>query len=543
VKSVAKKSLKAKTQTPAFKPWTRNAFAGLLIVAAVSFILSAIGITWGETGYIPWQDDSLAGLTTVREMPRLFGEWTYKYPPLQFMINAVFYQPLLDSWHNNLDYNRMNTLIFTANIISMLMGVGAVIAVFLTARILFDDFLAAFFAALSLALCQEFLFYSHLGNVDVPATFWFAWGAYFAVKAAYIGKVRHYIFAAIFCAFSTCTKDSIPPFIAGLLIAIAILIITKAKNSGKTLRQALLSLFNGKVVTAIIVFLFCYALINGIFTSPETFIKRVSIWLGGRGVKEGWAADYTGQWGLLLHTCSLIYYSFGWPLLALIAASLIYCAAKFRLAALLSVLPLTAFYLVVTVNIHFVHSRYLIPAFPCLVLVAGKGCADWLRWKKTPILFRAAPIAIIYVLSILYCVGLDLELLNDSRYDAEAWLVKNVGAKDHVAILTDIRWAPRLQLTSLDYSYRIGLKIVSPITPQILAQKPVPQYVVLNENYLNTLDPAFRKALLDSSLGYKEVAKFENKYFYPKKTVFGFAGWPVPKTHFISPTVLIFEHQ
>ena len=111
----AAKNPKIKTQTPAFKPWNKNAFAGLLFVTAITIVLGSIGLNWGQTGYIPWQDDSLAGITTVREMPRLFGEWTYKYPPLQFMINAIFYRPLLDSWQNNLNYERINTLILTAN--------------------------------------------------------------------------------------------------------------------------------------------------------------------------------------------------------------------------------------------------------------------------------------------------------------------------------------------------------------------------------------------------------------------------------------------
>ena len=133
--------------------------------------------------------------------------------------------------------------------------------------------------------------------------------------------------------------------------------------------------------------------------------------------------------------------------------------------------------------------------------------------------------------------------LRDSRYDAESYLVKNAGGGDHIAVLTDIRWSPRLQLTNLDYSYRVGLKITEPITAQILAQPPVPKYVVLNENYLNVLAPEFRNSLLAGTAGYKEAAKFENKYLYPQKTIWGFAGWPIEKTHFISPTVLIFKHQ
>jgi len=555
MKPVTKKSLKTKTKVSAFKPWTRNAFVGLLIVVAISIILGCIGINWGETGYIPWQDDSLGGITTLREMPKLFDQWTYKYNRLQFMINAAFYKPFLDTWTQNpiyatnpdgqmfaqtLNYDRMNTLILVSNIISMLMGAATVIAVFLIARILFDDFLAAFFAALSLALCQKFIFYSHLGNIDVPAACWFAWGLYFTVKAVYIAKWRHFIFSGLFCSLAMSTKDSMPVYILGLIFAAAVVMVVKAQSESCSFRKAVFSLFNAKVLLASIIFLFCYAMLNDILTYPMAFIKRIGFWFGGLKTGE-WDKDYHGQLSLLWSSCVQLYFCFGWPLLALFLVSMGYCFKKFRYQALFAAMPLIFFYLLV-MKMRFVYPRYFIPAFPCLVLVAGKGCADFLRWRKIPAIIRAAPIIVVYLLSLLYCIGLDLELLGDSRYDAEKWLTKNVSRNEHIAIITNIRWAPRVQLTSLDYSFRIpGPYVKEPITASILMQKPVPQYVVLNENYLGSFTPAFHKAFLDGSLGYEQVARFENKYLYPKKTIFGLAGWPTSKSCFISPTVIVYK--
>jgi hypothetical protein len=54
-------------------------------------------------------------------------------------------------------------------------------------------------------------------------------------------------------------------------------------------------------------------------------------------------------------------------------------------------------------------------------------------------------------------------------------------------------------------------------------------------------DQEFRRAIFDGSLGYKEVARFENKYLWPKRTLFGFAGWPIPIYDAVSPRVVIFE--
>ena len=125
------------------------------MVAIVSITLNSIGLTWGQNGDVPWQSDSLGGVTTLRQMPYLFGRWKYKYPRVQFLINAAFYKPMLDRWKKDpvwstakggtktvqrvLNFDRINTLIMTSNIISAIMGAATVVAVFLTVKILFDE--------------------------------------------------------------------------------------------------------------------------------------------------------------------------------------------------------------------------------------------------------------------------------------------------------------------------------------------------------------------------------------------------------------------
>ena len=187
--------------------------------------------------------------------------------------------------------------------------------------------------------------------------------------------------------------------------------------------------------------------------------------------------------------------------------------------------------------------RYFIPVFPCLVLLVGKSFADFLRYKKIPILLRLVPILAVYVFSILYCIGLDLEMRNDSRYDAENWFVKNVSPKTHVGVLCNVRWGPRLYVLGHNCSFRIPLGKTN-IGEEVLKQKPsYPRYLILLEDRLSKFNSDFLESIFDGSLGYKRVAGFENKYLYPKKTIFGVAGWPVSKIHFVSPTVGIYERS
>jgi hypothetical protein len=553
--------LKTRKQQTVKPPQSRSKLAVAAVIAgitAVGFVLNIIGISWGSTGYIPWHDDSIAGITVVREMPRLSGDWTYKYPPLQFMINSVFYKPLLKKWEQNpqiiqmpdgrtarqaLSYDRINMLILISNFISAIMAAAIIVAVYQTAKVLFDDPLAGVFSSLTVALCQLFVLFGHLGNIDMPAAFWFAFGVMFIVKAVCQDKWRHYILTGICFACSVSTKDSMPSYIFGSAVAAAVMLVTN-KARQDSLKKAFAGLFDLKIIIAIIIFLGVYAAVNGVLTNPDVYMKRISIWLGGRGVKGGWDKDFTGQWPLLLRTLGLLAAGYGWPLISVIFVSTIYCLIKYKEKALIAFLPLLTFYLIVTVNIHFVFDRYLVPALSCLAVTAGKGVADWLRWKKLPIVYRVLPVVIIYALSLLYCIGLDLEMRNDSRYAAEDWFVKNVRPNEHIAVLCDIRWSPRLHLTNLNFSYRRSYNNIGGTTEDVLRTVPAyPKYVCVLAEHLKIFDPAFRQQLADGTLGYKQIEIFSNKYLYPKLNMYSLAGWGLAKPYFVSPDVLIFEKQ
>jgi hypothetical protein len=554
-----KKDKKSKKQQTAKLPVRQRKLilAAMAGITVLSFVLNIIGISWGSTGYIPWHDDSIAGITTVREMPRLSGDWTYKYPPLQFMINSVFYKPLLKKWKQNpetiqmpdgrtarqaLSYDRINVLILISNFISAIMAAAVVIAVYQTVKVLFDDPLAGVFSSLTVALCQLFVLFGHLGNVDMPATFWFAFGVMFIVKAVCKNKWRYYILTGICFAMSVSTKDSMPNYIFGAAIAAAVMFVTNKAGEGG-LKKAFADLFDLKIIIAIIIFTFIYLIANDVFSNPEGFIKRFSFWL--KEVKtDKWDSNFTGQWPLLFQTLGLLAGGYGWPLIGVIFISMIYCFVRYKQKALIAILPLLTFYLIVTVNVRFVHDRYLSPISSCLAFAAGKGIADWLRWKKLPMFFRVLPVVIIYTLSLLYCIGLDLEMRNDSRYAAEEWFVKNVRPNEHIAVLCDIRWSPRLHLTNLNFSYRRSYNNIGGTTADVLQINPAyPKYICVLANHLKIFAPAFRQQLTDGTLGYKQVKVFDNKYLYPKLSIYSLAGWGIARPHFISPDVLVFEKQ
>jgi hypothetical protein len=555
-KSGAGKSVKAASDSTG--NWNRRHVGGLLAVVVISAVVNCTGLGWGRSGLVPWQPDSIEGVTTVREMPRMFGQWTYKYPRGHFLINAVFYHPLLKYWEKHsfkartadgrivsqaLNLERLDQLANISRVISALMGVGTVLAVFFASRLLFEDYLGAFLAGLALALSQLFVFYSHVGNVDVPSIFWFAWGVYWAVKAVYIGRWRHFVLMGLCFSLSICTKDAMVGYVAGMVPAFWLAMIGKSRADGQSFKTAVLSVFSKKVLVAVLVFLFFYALLQDILTSPQAFAQRMSHWIGGPGVK-GYDKRFRGQLPLLWSACRTLYGSFGWPLLAFIVISLVYCAIKYPWQSVFLTVPLIAFYVIVVMNIRFSVPRFFLPAYGGFASLVGKGCADWIRYKKIHFTLRILPVAVVYSLSLLYCVGLDLEMLADTRVRTEQWFYKNVGRDSLIGVgFHNKLYAPRLHFNG----YRLICPWrISTVRGTSGGSQPYPDYLIITPGWIRIKEKAeddFRKKLFDGQTNYKKVISFKAKYLYPARTIFGFAGWPTQKNGFLSPEIIVFKKK
>jgi hypothetical protein len=130
-------------------------------------------------------------------------------------------------------------------------------------------------------------------------------------------------------------------------------------------------------------------------------------------------------------------------------------------------------------------------------------------------------------------------MLLDSRYDAEAWFLRNVEPGATVAALCPSTIAPRLHLRGYVYDRRWG----QPTGQEVLGRAPAgPDYLVLSEKFTEDprwFDPVFKRDLLNGSLGYRPVAEFQNKFLFPRRSVLGLAGWPVPKLSQISPHIVV----
>ena len=133
--------------------------------------------------------------------------------------------------------------------------------------------------------------------------------------------------------------------------------------------------------------------------------------------------------------------------------------------------------------------------------------------------------------------------MHDTRYDAEKWLKDNVKREDVIFALSQPAYAPRIHMLDVRYQF-ISAR---PKNKEMIAKmKPIANYLVLTEKEFrmkSAFTPEFFEELLDGKHGYREVSRFSNKYLYPRKTIFGFAGWPRNRYNAISPEIIILKRE
>ena len=550
----------------------------IAVLLIFCFCLNLIGLEWGCSGcvpwlpdsieyvpwrpgsaeYVPWQPDSIEGFGILSQMPATFSTWTHKYPRGQFLINEIIYYPLIQHWKKNpvffqmpdqkmvsaaITGPRLRTLAVITHWINLLMAVGTVLAIYLTAMALFNDQLAAFLAGLALTLSHLFCFFAGTGNVDMPSVFWFCWAVWAAIRAVQTNQLRHFLILGFCAAYSVGTKEGQGTYFVGLGVGMAILHIQQARKQGKSFRQSVLSLFSFRLLAAAAMALVVFLFLNGFFwNGADEFMARVGHW---KGVieKEFLAPAFGGQWNLLKQSYRWLYWGLGWPMLVAVLVAVIYLSRRRPVELLFLTAPLIAFYVLTVMRIHFVAERFLLGGIVGLAIAAGKLFSDGIQWKskaRYAVLFAAG---FVYLLSAMYCLGLRLELRSDTRQRAEEWFYANVSRDKTIGAVMPRNYTPRMQYAGYrQYNDWVstGIKTSQGIT------QVWPEYLVLSNMWPcigAPGDAAFRGEVFTGKTDYEQVAVFHPLYLKPSRCILGFAGWPYDKHAFLSPSIYIYQKK
>ncbi len=515
----------------------RNRVSVLVFVAATAWFVP--GVWWGLPINNPtehrfaWGTDEIGPWGAVDAVLAILGyprnDLSPQYPLAQFFVQAVFVWPYYflhyvavmfpsigDKVHLPSQPASVGTLMLLSRLPSLLMAAGTVVAVRIAARRMAGD-AAGWTAAAAVATMGPMLYYARTSNVDVAALFWTALALVFAITALREGlNTRIAILLGLCAGVGTATKDQQYAFFFGLGMVILAFEFLDRRDRGTWIGwwHAPLAGFGAAALS--------YVALSGIALLPHWFFDRhvrfitrvpdpetpqAILALGA--AYHSTPATFAGYVQLAENAGAQVLAAVGLPLLVLAIFGAVHAArSDRRLFALLTV-PLLCLVLGVIVPVRLVLPRYLLPIDLVVCIFAGLAVA---AGAKKPAALRPA-VYIVAIAGIAWTAlrGADLtyQMVYDSRYEAGAWLDRNVAPGDLIAYYGAPLKLPRIRadasVTTAVGQWRYAYKNRQPTTstpPAFILI--IPQLITEPDHEVSILASTLRD-LIDGSSGYQEV--------------------------------------
>ena len=486
-------------------------------ILAGSLALSLPGIWWGLPA--PWVPIELTPTFVLDGLSQHFGHgWFDAYPPFHYYVLAAAISPMLTlqalagvNIHGTAGHT---ILVLVFRLVSVAAGVGIVIAVCLSGAHAFGK-RAGLFAAAIFAVTTPFLFYSKTANVDVPYLFWFALSLMFYLRLLDTLRLADFVLFAATATFAVCTKDQA----YGLYLLAPFVVVEQLWRTNRRqavaqpLRRALLDRrLAAAAITAAALFAACHNMLFNL----NGFLDHVRFIVGpGSENYRQFEPTFAGHWELLRVTAYLIQVSMAWPMFVAGMAGLILAVAmpRHRRMAAWLLVPVVSYYLGFIDVILYNYDRFILPMCLVLAIFGGFAVDSLLEWSGRWRLSAVSAVAAMFAYTIFYAGTVDVLMIGDSRYEAEAWMTANVGSSDLVGV-TEL---PEL-LPGLDRVRSLNISTIAEL------EQSRPRYFVINADYARS---AMRSGvpgthwaeLLDGldkgALGYHVVTRFRRPAPWP----------------------------
>ena len=487
--------------------------AGLLAVLALSILLNSYHLHWGLPNNETWSNDSISPEGPIEVVDVYVSGRDYYYPLLQSWINYAVSLPVLIYWSSTGKYDlscrdetpqcfsdyyrQLSTLIILHRAVSVLMALGVLIGVYKLSVFLFEDRLAATFAAATVAFSNVFVLFSHLTNVDIPSLFWFTWS-----MLSYFMLIKHqaqkdYFLFGILSGCALSTKESLVGayFLTGLFILFNIFTIKNGRiNSYR--QDGLKNIF-----LLLIALIGTYGLINNVWFNFSGFQGHMMLWFGADGgLSHNWAKELQP----LQVISKMVDYAkgeVGVALLVFLLCGLLYGLRSRPREALWILLPVLSYALF---HIFFIKNylfRFSLPLIVLLAPLSGLLAARLLRMRQPYYSAGLAVVALVLGYSILNAVNSNIVMANDSRYVAERWIVKNIDPSSSLGVFSHSSYLPRVSM--LGYSPQ-------PIEIQTIQQQTeghdrLPEYLIMVSKYYSRFPESFKRDLFGGKYGYEPI--------------------------------------
>ncbi len=406
----------------------------ILCILAVAAVLRFYGLRWGlpndAHGYSYHPDEFLTVLYTYVNVVQAgsLDPKFYNYPSLYlYAIAAAMFMAL-----GVIPAFDVGALYLSARIVTVLMGVGSVLAVYWAAGKLTGR-TGALVAAGILCIAPLHVQHSHFATVDVPSTLFVALALGFAVKALREDEWRWYLLAGLMSGLAAGTKYN-----AGLVV-FAIIAAHFFGRGKPGLRVASLV----KPLAAVVVTVGAFVISTpSVFLNWSGVAKALAYETKHTSTGHGLVFAGTGNGFVYTFTHSL-WYGLG-PCLAILFLAAVGYAIIRRNKPMLCILAFVIpYYALISISqVRF--ARYVLPLFPAIAIMCG-----WFVWEVWELLksrtMRLRVVAgtvagIALLMTLGYTVALDsLFGQPDPRDRAAAWVKENIPAGSSIGVI-DYPW-------------------------------------------------------------------------------------------------------
>jgi 4-amino-4-deoxy-L-arabinose transferase-like glycosyltransferase len=509
---LAERAVARPTHRPPGPQWPPELIA--LIVAVAS--LNAFGITWGlPNAGGDWAIDSIAPLGPLQYAQQMLygGHWWSKYPPLHFTFLAIVYAPYaafltltgaLDAGTvrhaSALADPEMSVTLFTltARVVSAAMGVGVAVVAYRIGVELAGR-LAGVLAAVLFACSPLAVYYADAANLEMPYLFWSSLALLSLVRIARGAPRATYVRLGVFTAAAIATKDQAYGLFLLLPLPLAVLHV-RGRGIAALRDDRLLAGAGAAVLT--------YLVGANVLVDPRGWLAHLYyVTHDGSRPYQMYPATVAGFLDLGLHVGRLVLTTATPPVVLLAAGGVLALRGPARRGGLVLGCAAVSYLATFIAPILYVFPRFVLPLVFVTTIFAGVGGSA--LWRCGALAGRAAVAASVAIVFV-YGTSMNLGLVWDSRYAAEAWLAGHVEAGALVGTNGEGVYLPRvpadLRTVPIDVTSD-GLRFVG----------DAPEYLIFSDAYYArylrraAVRPAFL-ALLAGGAGYEPAATFQSRH-------------------------------
>jgi len=431
-----------------FRECIRSPLTWILIACAVPRI---VGIGWGLPASDGWDNDGVAPRDFLAGLVETFSPGHYfTYPPFHLLVLGVLTCPITaialahahslsphDVVSEILRVPYMTSIAYIARAVSVVMSLGIIYAVAkITETIRGPQ--AGYCAAAACGLDVSLTYYGHTTNLDVPYLFWASLGLLALVRAIALNEPRRLRRFAVFAILAIATKDqAYALFLLGVPLAIAAWLFFGLGWEREGARTVLLEALRAVGLGAVLLLL-----ADGVVWNPIGFWARLHFLVGPASQDFATYAATTEGRLRVLQDAAIMYGSL-WHSTFLVLAGgglLLHLWRRNEgdrarwVAGWVPLFVAISFTLTFNCIARRVENRFILPQSLMLCVYIGLAVHAFLfelRGHVVRLLARAA-LAVAFARGIFMALAVDVNILNDPRYDIERTLRAQAAPGDRV---------------------------------------------------------------------------------------------------------------